>query len=138
MHSEPLTGRCLCGQTAYQLTAEPLGFQYCHCSRCRRFTGSAHAANLFVPPEGLAWTAGGEEVGAYMLEAEPPFPTGFCRNCGSSMPAMSSTAKYWVVPAGSLDGDPGLRPARSIFWGSRAPWYECVSELEQHEELRPR
>jgi hypothetical protein len=31
-----------------------------------------------------------------------------------------------LVPAGTLDDDPGLRPEHSIFWDSRAPWYvEC-------------
>jgi hypothetical protein len=138
MTTDPLTGRCLCGATAYRLTAELLDFQYCHCSRCRRFTGSAHAANVFVGPDAFEWTAGGDSVGSFHLDAEPGFPTGFCRTCGSSMPAKSSTGRYWVVPAGTLDGDPGLRPARNIFWGSRAPWFTCVSELERHEELPPR
>ena len=137
MQTEELTGHCLCGATAYRLTAEPFSFQYCHCSRCRRRSGSAHAANLFAPPESLVWTAGGDEVGTYTLEGDPPFPTGFCRTCGSAMPSMSTTGKFWVMPAGSFNGDPGLRPKHSIFWANRAPWFECVSDLERHEEWPP-
>ncbi|MDF1799205.1 MAG: GFA family protein [Planctomycetota bacterium] len=133
--SEPsIQGTCLCGAVQYRITGKILGFQYCHCSRCRRFTGSAHAANLFTNPDQLTWSRGADSVGSYLLDAEPPFPTAFCKGCGSSLPSMSSTGKYWVVPAGTLDDDPGLRPTRNIFWDSRAPWYEHVSDLPQHAE----
>lgn len=136
--SEAIEGSCLCGQVGYRLQGEIVGFQYCHCSRCRRFTGSAHAANLFVRPPDLVWVRGEGEVGKYTLDADPKFPTAFCKRCGSSMPSMSSTGRFWVVPAGTLDADPGLRPKQSIFWGSRAPWYQHVSDLPQHEEMPPR
>ncbi len=128
------SGACLCGAVRYRLTGPILGVQYCHCSRCRRFTGSAHAANLFVAPAHLEWLAGEEQIGSWLLEAEPPFPTAFCRTCGSNLPSRSSSGKVWVVPAGTLDEDPGVRPSRSIFWESRAPWYEHVSELPAHAE----
>lgn len=132
------TGRCLCGAARYRLTGEIRGFQYCHCSRCRRFTGSVHAANLFVRPDDLEWLEGEADVGTWTLEGDPNFPTAFCRTCGSSMPSMSSTWRFLVVPAGTLDEDPGVRPRRSIFWDSRAPWYEDVSALPKHAELPER
>jgi hypothetical protein len=135
MYERAIEGACLCGAVRYRITGEILAFQYCHCSRCRKFTGSAHAANLFTRPGDLEWVAGEGQVGGYVLEGEPRFPTAFCKTCGSSMPSMSSTGKYWVVPAGSIEGDPGAAPARSIFWGSRAPWYREVSELPRHDEL---
>ena len=134
MTDSSTTGACLCGAVSYRLTGPVLGFQYCHCSRCRRFSGSAHAANLFVATEHLAWTAGEELVGTWLLDADPPFPTAFCRTCGSNLPYRSSSGKAWVVPAGSLDEDPGVKPARSIFWESRAPWYRHVSDLPAHAE----
>jgi len=129
------SGACLCGGTRYQITGEIRGFQYCHCSRCRRFTGSAHAANIFVSPDNFEWTVGEEAVGTFLLDGEPPFPTAFCKTCGSSMPSMSSSGRFWVIPAGTLASDPGIRPARNIFWGSRAPWFEPTSELPCHDEL---
>lgn len=129
-----IEGGCLCGDVKYRLEGEVGGFQYCHCSRCRKFTGSAHAANVFVAPGNLQWIQGEDSVGKFMLEAEPAFPTAFCQRCGSSMPSMSSTGKFWVVPAGGLEGDPGIEPRRSIFWGSRAPWYRGVHDLPIHDE----
>ena len=43
-----IEGKCLCGNVRYRITGPILNFQYCHCSRCRKFTGSAHAANVFT------------------------------------------------------------------------------------------
>ncbi len=135
MQNEVIEGACLCGTARYRITGEVKGCQYCHCSRCRKFTGSAHAANLFVRPDALSWTAGEESVGTYTLQGEPNFPTAFCKQCGSGLPSMSSTGRFWVVPLGSIEGDPGVRPLRSIFWDSRAPWFEHVSELPRHAEM---
>ncbi len=131
----PIEGACLCGGSRYRITGSIRGFQYCHCTRCRRFTGSAHAANLFVGIDDFVWTEGEENVGTFMLDGEPPFPTAFCKTCGSSLPSVSSTGRFWVIPAGTLFCDPGMRPERSIFWGSRAPWFRCTSELPEFEEL---
>jgi hypothetical protein len=135
MDDASIAGTCLCGTVRYVLTGPILSFQYCHCSRCRKFTGSAHAANLFTRPEHLRWVAGEDSLGGFVLDAEPRVPTAFCKRCGSSMPSLSQTGKYWVVPAGSLDDDPGATPERNIFWGSRAPWFRESASLPRHDEL---
>lgn len=135
MAGKEIDGGCLCGAVRYRVTGEFLFFQYCHCSRCRKFTGSAHAANMFTRPDSLEWISGEKQRGTYTLEGSPQFPTAFCKTCGSALPSMSSTGNYWVIPAGSVEGDPGVQPSRSIFWESRAPWYQDVSALPRHAEL---
>ena len=75
------------------------------------------------------WTRGGDVVRRWELPTADHYCTGFCPKCGSSMPWLSRNGKYGLVPAGSLDADPGQRPARSIYWDSRAPWYEHASTL---------
>ena len=130
----PIEGSCLCKAVKYRITGEPAGFQYCHCSRCRKFTGAAHAANVFVSKDSFAWLKGEDSIGNFRLEADPPFATAFCKTCGSSLPNLSTAHEIWIVPAGLLDSDPGIKPARSIFWDSRAPWYEHVNDLPRHAE----
>ncbi len=39
-----------------------------------------------------------------------------------------------VVPAGSLDDDPGHRPAFHIFVASKAPFHEIADDLVTHDE----
>lgn len=133
--SGAVTGKCLCGKVSYEITGNLGIFQYCHCSRCRKFTGSAHAANIIVTPDQFKWLSGEEYVGRYELEDAKHFASCFCKKCGSSLPWLTKSEKAVVVPAGTLDTDPGIRPSQNIFWGSRACWYEEASSLLKFDEL---
>jgi hypothetical protein len=138
MYGKAVTGTCLCGKVRYEIADNMGVFQYCHCSRCRKFTGSAHAANVFVAPGDFRWLEGEGHVGRYNPEFTKYFATAFCKNCGSSLPWLSKSGRVVVVPAGTLDGDPVLRPDKNIFCGSRPHWYVHASELPEHEEGPPR
>jgi len=135
---QPINGSCLCGDVAFTVQPPFVFFQYCHCSRCRKLSGSAHAANIFVKLSQFAWTKGEATVQRFELPAAEYFCSGFCPRCGSSMPWLNRSGKYMLIPAGSLDEDPGARPDRNIYWGSRAPWYVPAGELPIFEEGPPR
>ncbi|MBW1878337.1 MAG: GFA family protein [Deltaproteobacteria bacterium] len=107
-------------------------------TRCRKATGSAYASNLFVAVDQLTWDAGEEHVRRYELPEARYWSHCFCDVCGSSVPWLSRTGKAYIVPAGTLDEDPGIRAGRNIYWGSRAPWYLHASELETFDEGPPR
>ena len=129
-------GSCLCGGVGYEIRPPFLFFHYCHCSRCRKSTGSAHSANIFLKLEQFRWTRGDDLVKRYVLPEAEHLCTGFCATCGSSLPWLSRNGKYVLVPAGGLDDAPTERPERNIYWGSRAPWYEHVSDLQTLDEGR--
>lgn len=135
MNNQSANGSCLCGKVSYEITGNLNIFQYCHCSRCRKFTGSAHAANIIIAPEHFRWTSGEDLVGRYEPEDTKHFATSFCKNCGSSLPWLAKTKKGLIIPAGTLDTDPNIRPKQNIFWDSKADWYEEVSNLVKYSEL---
>lgn len=135
MLGKSVTGSCLCGAVAYEVSGPGKVFQYCHCSRCRKFTGSAHASNLIVAAEFFNWTRGEEKVGRFEHPEAKYFATCFCNVCGSSLPWANKTNTVVVITAGTLDVDPGVKPTQNIFWDSRAPWYEDVCNLEKFAEL---
>jgi hypothetical protein len=136
--SKTTRGSCLCQAVSYQFHAPAQVFQYCHCSRCRKFTGSAHAANIIVDPKQFEWTGGEEMVGRFEPPEAKHFATCFCKHCGSSLPWISQSGAAVVIPAGTLDEDPEITPTQNIFWGSRAHWRADVETLPQHDELPPR
>lgn len=134
-----IAGACVCGAVKYTIRAPFITFQYCYCSRCRKATGSAHAANLFVAADQLTWEAGAEQhVRRFELASAKYWSHCFCDTCGSSMPWLTRTGKAFIVPAGTLDGTPEIAPRYNIFWESRAPWYVHASELETFAEGPPR
>jgi hypothetical protein len=133
--SDATRGSCVCGAVAFRIEGPYRGFQYCHCSRCRKKTGSSHAANVFVPVTQFAWERGEDKVKRFELPEAKYWSTAFCTSCGSAVPWLTRNGKVMVVGAGALDEDPGVRPTRSVFFGSRAPWYVPVSDLEMFETL---
>jgi hypothetical protein len=138
MNPERVLGSCLCGEVGYAISGSAGIFQYCHCSRCRKFTGSAHAANLFVRPNQFSWTQGQDFVGTFAPDNTKHFATAFCKRCGSSLPWQNKSGTIVVIPAGTLDGDPEIAPTQNIFWSSRASWYEHASGLPLYDALPPR
>jgi hypothetical protein len=129
-----ITGGCLCGAVRYELSREPIWSHNCHCSRCRKATGSAFAANLFFPLDALSYPRGEELLASF----EPPdaerFSHVFCSRCGSTLPFRNETRGLVGVPMGSLDDDPGFSPRAHIFVDSKAPWFEISDDLPRHTE----
>ncbi len=128
-------GSCLCGDVAFELKPPFKLFQYCHCSRCQKTTGSAHTANIFVPSGQFKWLRGEECVNRYSLPEAKHYGTTFCQRCGSSLPWTSSDKKTTIVPAGGLDEPLSVSPVQSIYWGSKAEWYQSPCDLPVHAEL---
>ena len=134
MSEEVYGGSCLCGQVSYNVREPFLFFHHCHCSRCRKSSGSAHSANILVKSAQFQWVTGEELVRRYELPTAEYYCTGFCASCGSSLPWLSRNGKYVLVPAGTLDDAPGARPQRNIYWASRAPWVTPVDDLPKFDE----
>jgi hypothetical protein len=129
-----LHGSCVCGAVAFEVEEPFATFAYCHCSRCRKKTGSAHAANALVPAASFFWTRGQERVRKFDLEGTR-WSSAFCETCGSSLPFVNRTGAMFVVPAGSLEGALGEKPRCNIHFASRAPWYEHASALPTFDEI---
>lgn len=122
----------------YEATPPFMTFQYCHCSRCRKASGAAFAANLFVAAEQFRWLQGEELLRRFDLPDAKYWSHCFCATCGSAMPWLTRTGKAVIVPAGGLEGDPGMAPSRNIYWASRANWYVHPHELETFDEFPKR
>ena len=135
MKNIKVSGSCLCGAVSYQFVGPVKVFQYCHCSRCRKFTGTAHASNIIIDPDQFQWLSGEENVGRFELPEAKHFATSFCKQCGSSLPWLTKSGKAFIVPAGTLDQDPQVRPMHNIYYADRAPWYEEVGDLIKYDAL---
>jgi len=135
MQDEKITGSCLCGDVTYEFTGPVKIFQYCHCTRCQKITGSAHASNIIIDPAHFKWTKGENNVGRYELAEAKHFASSFCKTCGSSLPWITQSAKAMIIPAGTLDDDPKVKPIHNIFYADKACWYENVDSLVKYDAL---
>ena len=135
MENNKISGSCLCGKVSYQFEGPIRIFQYCHCSRCRKFTGSAHASSILIDPSQFEWLRGEEHVGRFELPEAKHYATSFCKHCGSSLPWLTQSGKAVIVPAGTLDDDPQARPIHNVYYADRAPWYEDAGSLIKYDVL---
>lgn len=58
-------------------------------------------------------------------------------HCGACLSLLYWTARegaYVRVPYGSTVDEPALKPTAHMFVGSKAPWYEILDDLPQHDE----
>ena len=128
-----LKGSCLCGGVSYQVDGEIGPMAHCHCSMCRKHHGASFVTFVGVERSGFRWVKGEELVARY--QSSPGHERGFCRTCGSNLPVpWAPGAEKLYIPAGTLDDDPGVRPAVHIFVASKAPWVEISDELPQFDE----
>ncbi len=128
-------GGCICGAVKFEIDPPFAKMVHCHCSRCRKGTGTGHATNLLVAPEQLRWTLGEEKITRYLLPSAKSWGKWFCGNCGCPVPRLTRNGKMVVAPAGSLDAPPPIAPSAHIYWASRAPWGCGAGGLPTHDEL---
>jgi len=104
-------------------------FYLCHCTYCRKGSGSAHAANLFSASAQLKWISGERNISAFSLPSTRHHKS-FCATCGSALPFIQPEENLLMVPAGSLDTDITLRPYAHIFCSSRANWDNGLEDVD--------
>ena len=132
MSSDAIPGSCLCGFVKFEVTPPFAAFRYCHCTRCQKASGAAHAANAFLPEKQFKWLAGESLVKRFNLPGAKRFAVAFCTECGTRVP--HKTGENMLIPAGTLDSDPGVRPENIIFWKSKATWYVPPHDLPKFDE----
>jgi len=134
MDDASVQGSCLCGTVRFEIDPPFQKMIHCHCSRCRKGTGTGHATNLTVAPAQLRWLAGEEAITRYALPTATSFGKWFCSHCGGPLPRLTRNDTIVVVPAGSLDTEPSMTPTDHIFWGSRMSWGCPSGGLPTHDE----
>ena len=122
-----IKGSCLCGAVTFKIAGQFDHFYLCHCSYCRKDTGSAHAANLFANSRALTWLSGQSKVKSFNLPGTRHVKS-FCSDCGSAVPNTSMGGDICVVPAGSLDQEPNIKPDAHIFTASKADWTKLLAD----------
>lgn len=128
-----LKGRCLCGAVEYEVED---AFRYamnCHCSNCRRATGSAFKPFAGVESNKLQVVAGQDFVLIYG-DAEQAHDV-HCMQCGSLLYSIVNNGTTAHITMGTLAEAPSIRPSAHIFVGSKAAWYDITDDLPQYSEF---
>jgi hypothetical protein len=116
-------GGCACGDVRYALHISPLIVHACHCTDCRRLTGSAYAVNAWIEQEFVEQKSGTlckfERKGG----SGSPHDVHFCSRCGTAVWSRYHRAPgtYWWVRVGTLDRPDLVSPDVHIWTRSKHP-----------------
>ena len=127
-----LAGNCLCGAVHYAVADAFLYALNCHCSNCRRTTGSAFKPFAGIERSKLSVTKGSTHLLIFGAENNHD---AHCKACGSLLYSVVRDGRFVHVTMGTLVDDPTIRPTAHIFVGSKAPWFEITDDLPQADEL---
>lgn len=126
-------GACNCGAVSFRITADLSDVIICHCSICRRATGSNGIAVIIVDNDKFVWV-GGEEFITSWRKPGADWEMSFCRKCGSPVPGINDESRTFV-PAGLIsDGGDNLAVAHHIWVDSKAAWDELGDGGRRHHE----
>jgi hypothetical protein len=131
MTAKTLTGKCFCGAVAYSVADEFLYAANCHCSNCRRTTGSAFKPFAGIERAKLVLAQG---QGDLLIYGDAQGSDTHCARCGSLLYSVVRDGAYVHVAMGTLVDAPSIRPDKHIFVGSKAPWYTIADDLPQFQE----
>ena len=127
------TGECNCGAVAFEVDTELTGLYVCHCSVCRRATGSSGIAVAVVDNEAFRWLRGEDQISTWK-KPDADWRVWFCRICGSTLPGANDAARMFV-PAGLIsEGGEALEVIHHIWVDSKASWDEIGDAGMQHPE----
>ena len=124
-------GSCLCRGVRFEVTPPFIRANHCHCSRCRKHSGTAVCTQARVWREQFRLLAGEELIRVYG-RGEGAVKA-FCVVCGSSLFGGDwPEGRQVSIRLGAFDDDPGIAPQFHTFVGSKAPWDVITDDLPQY------
>jgi hypothetical protein len=116
------TGSCLCGAVKYEVHGALRPVIACHCTQCRKQSGTYMSATAAADADfkitearGLKWYRSSSEA-----------KRGFCGECGSALFWKRDGSDTTSITAGSVDGPTGAPLAGHIFCESAGDYYEIA------------
>jgi hypothetical protein len=128
--SDRITGGCLCGQVRYEIKVEPRLQLLCHCSSCRKHTGSAFSMSALVPRDEIEM-AGPLKTYLDKGDSGNEIKRVFCPNCGSSLfSEVAARPDSLALKAGTIDDPSWFKPRVNLWTDSALPWVPIDPECK--------
>ena len=127
-----LQGSCLCGTVRFEIDESKIVlFNYCHCKRCQKRSGTAHTSQLQVAGSGFYWIQGEGDISHYRNAED--VRSSFCSKCGCRLPSSRNWEEIVAIPAGLLDEDLDLVPEISIHVENSPQWHSLDQRVTMIE-----
>jgi len=127
-----MKGSCFCGEVTFEINLDKVEAYHCHCSICRKVTGSKFNTAFTTSADNFKWTGKTDGIKQFQKN-DKGFSNYFCTNCGCTVPNRYKGLNFWI-PVGLIDDEQHVNVTKHIFVGSKAPYDEISDNLPQHEK----
>ncbi|TRM57003.1 Mss4-like protein [Schizophyllum amplum] len=131
------TGGCFCGALRYAYTGDAAVKAICHCTDCRKISGTTYSTNIILPADAtLTLTTGTPKTYSCLTGSGKPIDNTFCGDCGSTI--WREVDGVRAIKAGTLDdihAIDAMMPDVELFVPRRAVWVPEVQGAVQKEGM---
>jgi len=130
------TGSCLCGEIKVKITGAISDIIHCHCSLCRKNSGTAFATNGFINSNEFEIISGENSLSSFSFK--PKRNRHFCQTCGSPVYSSNDDDPTRLrIRLGILDSAITERPISHNFVSSKANWEDLDAKLPRNNSFEP-
>ena len=128
-----LKASCLCGGVSYEIDGPITNARFCHCTKCRKFSGAPYSAWGLVQTSQLR-TASSE---AHLTKYDSGNGLRVsCATCGSPVwYEPNDLPQFRGIPLGMLDGGEIPLPTMHVWVKSKVPWVSITDDRPQYDVL---
>jgi len=131
--SRNIEGACLCGDIRFKIRVDAIKYiYYCHCSMCRKVSGSLVVPWITIPCDAFELQEGNQ---LKIYNSSSLFKRGFCSRCGSQILfSQIYNPDHYEITLGSIDsnyllGSSLLAPRNHIWMESTPNWMQLDRHL---------
>jgi ubiquinone/menaquinone biosynthesis C-methylase UbiE len=138
-----VSGSCACGAVKWIATCAPSSATFCHCTPCRKISGSAFIAFMGFPKTNIKFTSVLSTLKSVELSSHAE--RAFCGSCGSALTMSYHAHQPTIyVTMGTMDEDrsqPGIledvkKIMKHIYTKEPPSWYELPDDgLEKQHTM---
>jgi len=123
---------CACGAIRFEVRGAPLNAAICHCSQCKKITGSP----MFMAPAFKKADVVMERGEPKWFESSDIAKRGFCENCGSSLFFKFNNTDTIDVLIGAFDNPGGIQPTDHLWVSNKLPWLDVDESMPLYQTDR--
>jgi hypothetical protein len=131
-----MTAQCACGQASITVNALPTMHGVCHCTNCKRRTGSAFGISAYFDRDAIVEVVGETSIYAFHHEAQNhDQERHFCSKCGTTLFWFVSALPEKIGIAGGCFADEGPpEPDYTVTDRKREKWVTLPAGWRVYEQ----
>ena len=126
------SGSCLCGKVKFLINKDIHTMYHCHCSLCRKQSGTGANSATLVSETLFEWVSGINFIGTFKKDSG--FTSCFCISCGSPVPNNVGNSPFIWIPLGLLNEMPVIKRRLGFCLNSKSNWAPIVQVDKEYSD----